>query len=66
MAIMKSERMVKWSKEALDFWEESADDSVILQCVISYGCVSQTGEGFEDLVNTLNSFPKNKIKKIGS
>lgn len=65
MAIMKSERMVKWSKEALDFWEESPDNSVILQCVISYGCVSQTDEGFEDLVNTLNSFPlKNKIKKL--
>ncbi len=65
MAIVKSERMVKWAKDALDFWEESPDGSVVLQCVISYGCVSQTGEGFEDLVNTLNSFPfKNKVKKL--
>ena len=35
MTIMKSERMVKWSKEALDFWEESPDNSVTLQSTVS-------------------------------
>jgi hypothetical protein len=33
--------------------------------VISYGCASQTGEGFEELINTINSESiKRKVKKV--
>jgi ribosomal protein L15E len=33
--------------------------------VISFGCASQTGEGFEELVNTINSEEiKRKVKKV--
>jgi signal transduction histidine kinase len=59
------ERNVKWAAEAKSFFESAADNSVVLDIVISYACASQTGEGFEDLVNTINGTSiKNKIKKI--
>ncbi|MDR2157801.1 MAG: HAMP domain-containing histidine kinase, partial [Holosporaceae bacterium] len=62
---MISDRYVKWSDEALDFFKSSADKSVVLDVVISYACASQTGEGFADLVNSLNSEEvKRKIKKV--
>jgi hypothetical protein len=62
---MTTERLVKWSKEAKDFFELSADKSVVLDVFISYLCASQTGEGFEELVNTINSPDiKRKIKKV--
>lgn len=60
-----SPRKVKWSQEAADFWNSAKSKSVVLQFVVSYGCVSQTEKGLEDLVNTLNEpFLQEKIKKI--
>jgi hypothetical protein len=62
---MPTERLVKWSKEAKEFFEKAKDNSVVLDLVISYGCASQTGEGFEELVNTINSESiKRKVKKV--
>ncbi|MDR1522653.1 MAG: hypothetical protein LBS29_01645, partial [Endomicrobium sp.] len=62
---MATERLVKWSKEAKEFFEKAEDSSVVLDLVISFGCASQTGEGFEELVNTINSEDiKRKVKKV--
>lgn len=62
---MDTNKCVKWSKEASSFFETAADNSLTLEVVISQGCLSQTGEGFEELVNSLNSPNiKKKIKKI--
>jgi signal transduction histidine kinase len=62
---MATERLVKWSKEAQEFFENAKDNSVVLDLVISYSCASQTGEGFEELVNTINSESiKRKVKKV--
>jgi PAS domain-containing protein len=62
---MLIERLIKWSKKAQEFFEKAEDNSLILDLVISYGCASQTGEGFEELVNTINSGSiKRKIKKV--
>ncbi|GHT96183.1 hypothetical protein FACS1894122_14320 [Alphaproteobacteria bacterium] len=52
---MSTSRCVRWSKEALDFFESADDNSVFLEVVVSYSCASQTGEGFEELVNSINS-----------
>jgi hypothetical protein len=61
---MSSERLVKWGKESQEFFEKAEDNSVILDLVISFGCASQTGEGFEELVNTINNENiKRKVKK---
>lgn len=58
-------RVVKWTKEALEFWGNQGQCSVILSAVISVGSVSQTGYGFEDLVNSINSKDiKDKVKKL--
>jgi HEPN domain-containing protein len=62
---MATERMIKWSKEAQEFFEKAEEKSVVLDLVISFGCASQTGEGFEELVNTINSKEiKSKVKKV--
>jgi hypothetical protein len=42
---MSTNRLVKWSKQAQEFFEKAEDNSIVLDLVISYGCVSQTGEG---------------------
>jgi hypothetical protein len=52
---MAAERLVKWSKEALEFWQQQKVRSVVLNVVISVDSISQTGVGFEDLVNSINS-----------
>ena len=39
---MATERLVKWSKEAQEFFEKAEDKSVVLDLVISFGCASQT------------------------
>ncbi|MDR2617069.1 MAG: hypothetical protein LBC22_04620, partial [Endomicrobium sp.] len=58
-------RLAKWSREAKDFFEKAEDNSVVLDLVISYACTSQTGEGFEELVNSINSPDiKRKVKKV--
>ncbi len=58
-------RKIKWQHGAADFWKQVPDNSVELQFVVSYGSVSQTEKGFEDLVNTLNEPEiKSKIKKL--
>ena len=62
---MSTERLVKWSKEAKEFFEKAKNNSIVLDLVISFGCASQTGEGFEELVNTINSKEiKRKVKKV--
>ncbi|MDR0677645.1 MAG: ATP-binding protein [Holosporaceae bacterium] len=62
---MEENRHVKWSEEALEFFNAAAERSITLNAVISYGCSSQSGEGFEDLVNSLNlEETKKKLKKI--
>jgi signal transduction histidine kinase len=62
---MSTERLVKWSKEAKEFFEKAKDNSLVLDLVISYGCLSQTLDGFEDLVNSINSINiKRKVKKV--
>ncbi|MDR3071110.1 MAG: hypothetical protein LBU29_00695 [Endomicrobium sp.] len=62
---MSTDRLVKWSKESAEFFEKAEDNSIVLDLVISYACASQTGEGFEELVNTINSEKiKRKIKKV--
>ncbi|MDR3071694.1 MAG: hypothetical protein LBU29_03795, partial [Endomicrobium sp.] len=62
---MSTDRLVKWSKESAEFFEKAEDSSVVLDLVISYACASQTGEGFEELVNTINSEKiKRKVKKV--
>ncbi|MDR2645075.1 MAG: hypothetical protein LBB44_03740 [Endomicrobium sp.] len=50
---MATERLVKWSKESQEFFEKGEDKSVVLDLVISHLCASQTGEGFEELVNSI-------------
>ncbi|MDR2251477.1 MAG: hypothetical protein LBD98_01375 [Endomicrobium sp.] len=62
---MATERLVKWSKESQEFFEKAKDNSIVLDLVISFACASQTGEGFEELVNTINSEGiKRKVKKV--
>ncbi|MDR1418334.1 MAG: hypothetical protein LBI80_04170 [Endomicrobium sp.] len=62
---MSTERLIKWSKESQDFFAKAEDNSIVLDLVISLGCASQTGEGFEELVNTINSEEiKRKVKKV--
>jgi hypothetical protein len=39
---MSTERLVKWSKEAKEFFEKAEDNSIVLDLVISYGCASQS------------------------
>ncbi|MDR3179316.1 MAG: PAS domain-containing sensor histidine kinase [Holosporaceae bacterium] len=62
---MTTERCVKWAKNAQDFLEQAKDGSLDLKMVISYACLSQTGEGFEELINTINNEETaRKIKKV--
>jgi hypothetical protein len=62
---MSTHRVLKWSKEAKDFFEKAEDNSLVLDLVISYACTSQTGERFEELINTINSESiKRKVKKV--
>jgi hypothetical protein len=62
---MMTERLVKFAKSAQDFFDQAEDGSLDLKAMISYACLSQTGEGFEELVNTFNSEAlSRKIKKI--
>ena len=59
---MNTTRCAKWGKEARFFFENAEDKSVDLDVIISYGCHSQSGEGFEELVNLLNSEPTKRKK----
>lgn len=62
---MSTNRNIRWKKESSDFWEKAEDNSVELNAVISYSCQTQTGEGFEELVNTINSDPvRKKVKSV--
>lgn len=58
-------KKAKWSSEAKKFFEYAEKDSLTLNIIISLSCKSQTGEAFEELVNTLND-PQilQKTKKI--
>jgi hypothetical protein len=40
---MSTERLVKWSKESQEFFENAKDNSIVLDIFISYSCASQTG-----------------------
>ncbi|MDR1235465.1 MAG: PAS domain-containing sensor histidine kinase [Holosporaceae bacterium] len=62
---MTTERYVRWAKEADEFWKTARDGDVVLDVVVSYSCKSQSGEGFEELVNSINNNPlRKKIKKV--
>ncbi|GHT97606.1 hypothetical protein FACS1894126_1980 [Alphaproteobacteria bacterium] len=62
---MITNRRVRWNKEALEFFESADDESLVLDIIISYSCASQTGVGFEELVNSINSDGiRRKIKKV--
>ena len=62
---MSTDRLVKWSKEAKEFFKLAVNNSIVLDVFISYSCASQTGEGFQELVNSLNSEDiKIKLKKV--
>ena len=52
---MSTERVVRWSKLIGNFWEEAKEKSISPNIVVSYSCRSQSGEGFEELINSLNS-----------
>ncbi|MCR4555489.1 MAG: PAS domain-containing sensor histidine kinase [Alphaproteobacteria bacterium] len=52
---MSTERVVRWSKLIGNFWEEASEKSISPNVVVSYSCRSQSGEGFEELINSLNS-----------
>ncbi len=52
---MSTERVVRWAKLIGNFWEEASEKSLAPNVVVSYGCRSQSGEGFEELMNSLNS-----------
>ncbi len=52
---MSTERVVRWSKLVGNFWEEASEKSISPNVVASYSCRSQSGEGFEELINSLNS-----------
>jgi signal transduction histidine kinase len=62
---MATERLVKWSENSKKFFETAEDNSITLDVMISYACESQTEEGFEELINTINSEGiKKKINKV--
>ena len=62
---MNTNRCVKWSREAQEFFDSAEDKSIILDIIISHWCISQTGEGFDELVNSINSEEiRKKIKKV--
>ena len=62
---MSTNRCIKWSEGVLDFFSVAPDKSIVLEVVISYGCKTQTGEYFEELVNAINKEEvKSKVKKI--
>ncbi|MDR2781317.1 MAG: GHKL domain-containing protein [Holosporaceae bacterium] len=62
---MATDRCVKWSTDAQGFFDSYADNSVDLDIIVSYACVSQNGNGFEELVNSLNSEKiSRKLRKI--
>jgi len=52
---MSTERVVRWAKSIGNFWEEAEEKSIAPNIVVSYSCRSQSGEGFEELINSLNS-----------
>jgi hypothetical protein len=62
---LATDRLVKWSEEAQSFFQSAPDGSVVLDIVVSHACRSQSGEEFEELVNSLNSNEiKKKVKKV--
>ena len=62
---MNTNRCVKWSIEVQEFFNTAPNKSITLDVIISQACLSQTGKGFEELVNSLNSDEiKRKIKKV--
>ncbi|MBQ3565465.1 MAG: GHKL domain-containing protein [Alphaproteobacteria bacterium] len=62
---MSTDRLVRWKDAAKSFWNDASDNSIVLEVVISYKCKTQTGEAFEELVNTINSSPvREKVKRV--
>jgi hypothetical protein len=60
---MPTERLVKWSKESQEFFEKAGDKSVELTFMVSQANESQTGEGFEEFVNSINELSQ-KVNKL--
>lgn len=62
---MSTDSCVRWAKKSSDFWDKADDASVSPNIVCSYSCRSQTGEGLEELINSINSAPvKQKISHV--
>jgi hypothetical protein len=62
---MESEKCAVWNSEGLKFFKSVPDGSVDLILLISFGCASQTGVGFRELINSINSDDiKKKLKEV--
>ncbi|MDR3256841.1 MAG: GHKL domain-containing protein [Endomicrobium sp.] len=62
---METNKLVKWSEEAREFFESSIDNSVDLTFIVCHDCKSQTEKGFEEFVNSINNESiKRKIRKL--
>ncbi|MBR1735020.1 MAG: hypothetical protein IJ730_06205 [Alphaproteobacteria bacterium] len=58
-------KKAKWTSQSKQFFNTSEDNSVVLDVIISLSCKSQTGNGFEELVNALNDESINrKLKQV--
>jgi len=56
-------RCVKWNKDSAEFIESAANNSLDLTFVVSHSCESQSGEGFEELVNTVTKI-REKVRSF--
>ncbi|GHU14400.1 hypothetical protein FACS189449_11040 [Alphaproteobacteria bacterium] len=62
---MRVNRLVQWNKESLDFLKSAPDNSIDLRVMACHACASQTGEAFEEFVNSVNSENiRRKIRKV--
>lgn len=50
-----TEKCAKLSKELLAYLDSQPENSVDLLLMVSYACLSQTGQGFEEFVNAMNT-----------
>lgn len=58
-------KCAKFSKELLAYMDSQPENSVNLVLMISYNCLSQTGQGFEEFVNKINTDQiRKKIRKL--
>jgi regulator of RNase E activity RraB len=60
---MSTERLIKWSNKSKSFLEKASYKNLEVTFMVSQANETQTGEGFEEFVNTVNSL-RDKIKEI--